>query len=213
MFDALEAWLVSYADTVPLPLFAALASFAEELIAPIPSGPVMMVVGTLARVQEYPMLGLLLVTLCAVAGKTVGGLAVYAIADKAEDFLSGRIAKFSGITHEQIESFGARFGNGWKDYVLLTVLRTLPFVPSAVVSAGAGLLKLPVRMFVAATLVGSFLRDFAYLYLGYTGIAAAEAIVHGASTAEKVFLVALALALCIGGGYYLYRRHRRAPRP
>lgn len=212
MFSYLEAQVLSLASVLPLPLFAALSSFIEEIVAPIPSGPVMLVMGSLAQVQGYSLMMLCGLALVATIGKVLGALVVYVIADKTEDILLGRFAKFFGITHAQIESFGARLGNGWRDYVLLTLLRTLPFVPSVVVSFGAGALKVPLRLFIVATIIGTILRDAFFLYLGYAGIGIAEQLVERFSTIESMLQVLIAVVLV---GVFLtlvYLRFVRTPR-
>lgn len=209
MFDHLEALLLSLATTMPLPLFAGVSSAIEEIVAPIPSGPVMLVMGSLAQIQGYTLWMLFGLSIAAAIGKLVGALVVYFVADKAEDLLSGRFAKFFGVTHAQIESFGTRFGNGWKDYVLLTLLRTLPFIPSVVVSFGAGALKIPLRLFIFATIIGSVLRDSFFLYLGYAGIGAADEILAYFSTVESFFQVAIVLGVLGALGFLFYTHHKK----
>ena len=209
MFDHLEELLLSLATAMPLPVFAAVSSAIEEIVAPIPSGPVMLVMGSLAQIQGYSLLMLLGLSLAATAGKLVGALVVYFVADKAEDLLAGRFAKFFGVTHAQIESFGARFGNGWKDYVLLTLLRTLPFVPSVVVSFGAGALKIPLRLFIVATIIGSILRDSFFLYLGYSGIGAADKILAYFSTVESFLQVVIVLGVMGTLGFLFYVHYKK----
>jgi len=209
MIDHLEELLLSLATAMPLPLFAAVSSFVEEIVAPIPSGPVMLVMGSLAEIQGYTLWMLFALSLAATIGKLAGSLVVYVIADKTEDVLSGRFAKFFGVTHAQIESFGARLGNGWKDYLLLTLLRTLPFVPSVVVSFGAGVLKVPLRIFIVTTIIGSILRDSFFLYLGYAGIGAADEILAYFSTIESYFQVALVVAVGIALAALFYVRYRK----
>lgn len=209
MFDHLEELLLSFATAMPLPVFAAVSSAIEEIIAPIPSGPVMLVMGSLAQIQGYSLWMLFGLSIAATAGKLVGALVVYFVADKAEDLLAGRFAKFFGVTHAQIESFGARFGNGWKDYILLTLLRTLPFVPSVVVSFGAGALKIPLRLFIVATVIGSILRDSFFLYLGYAGIGAADDILAYFSTIESFFQVAIVLGVLGALGFLFYTQYKK----
>ncbi len=206
MFHDLEALILSYADILPLPAFAAIASFAEEIIAPIPSGPVMLVTGTIAGAQGYTLPLLFGLAIVAAFGKLAGSLVVYFIADKAEDVFAARFAKFVGVSHEDLEKFGARLGNGWKDYVLITLLRALPFVPSVVVSFGAGVLKVRLKLFVVATLVGSILRDFTFLYAGFVGLAYAERLMEQFSTAEAIGQVAIVSAVVIAVAVFVYLR-------
>lgn len=209
MFQYLEEFVLSLATAMPLPVFAAVSSAIEEVVAPIPSGPVMLVMGSLAQIQGYTLWMLLGLSIAATIGKLVGALVVYAIADKTEDLLSGRFAKFFGVTHAQIESFGARLGNGWKDYLLLTLLRTLPFVPSIVVSFGAGALKIPLRLFIITTIVGSILRDIFFLYLGYAGIGAADEILAYFSTIESFLQVAIILGVLGALGFLFYAHYKK----
>lgn len=209
MFHYLETLLLSLATAMPLPVFAAVSSAVEEILAPIPSGPVMLVMGSLAQVQGYTLWMLFGLSIAATIGKLVGSLVVYFVADKTEDVLAGRFAKFFGVTHAQIESFGTRFGNGWKDYVLLTVLRTLPFVPSVVVSFGAGALKIPLRLFIVATIIGSILRDSFFLYLGYAGIGAADEILAHFSTVESFIQVAIVLGVVGALGFLFYTHYKK----
>lgn len=209
MFAYLEAQVLSLATLLPLPVFAAVSSFIEEIVAPIPSGPVMLVMGSLAQVQGYSLMMVFGLVLAATAGKLFGALVVYVIADKAEDILLGRFARFFGVTHTQIEAFGARLGRGWRDYVLLTILRTLPFVPSVVVSFGAGALKIPLRLFIVATIIGTILRDSFFLYLGYAGIGAAEGLIERFSTIESLLQVLIAVVLVIAFFVLVYLRFVR----
>lgn len=209
MFQYLEEFVLSLATAMPLPVFAAVSSAIEEVVAPIPSGPVMLVMGSLAQIQGYTLWMLLGLSIAATIGKLVGALVVYVIADKTEDLLSGRFAKFFGVTHAQIESFGARLGNGWKDYLLLTLLRTLPFVPSVVVSFGAGALKIPLRLFIITTIIGSILRDIFFLYLGYAGIGAADEILAYFSTIESFLQVAIVLGVLGALGFLFYAHYKK----
>jgi uncharacterized membrane protein YdjX (TVP38/TMEM64 family) len=132
----------------------------------------------------------------------------YLVADKAEDLLlTGRVAKFIGVTHKQIESFGTRLGQGSKDYFILIVLRSLPIVPSSLLSLGCGLLKVPFRLFVISTLIGSFIRDFIYIYLGYLGTTVALSFVAKTASVESlVQIIILILAFLFLGWLYFSRR-------
>lgn len=209
MFHQIEALILSYAPLLPLPAFAALASFAEEIVAPIPSGPVMLITGTLAQVQGYTLPLLVGLALVAAVGKLAGSLVVYFIADKAEDVFAARFAKFVGVSHEELERFGARLGNGWKDYVLLTLLRTLPFVPSVVVSFGAGMLKVRLKLFIFATFIGSILRDFIFLYAGFVGLTYAEELMEQFSTLESIGQVAIVSTLALALFVFIFVRWRK----
>ncbi len=212
MFTTLEAALLSFAQAMPLPLFALIASFVEEVIAPIPSGAVLLLIGSLAQLQSYSLVALLFLVLLAAAGKLIGALVIYVVADRAEDIVMARFSRFFGVTHEDIEKFGARFGKGWKDYVLLTLLRALPIIPSAVLSVGAGVLRIPLRVFMVATVVGSIMRDSIFIAIGYGGFAAAALVLTSLSGYESAVQIGVTIGLGLGLAVYLYVRSRKAPR-
>lgn len=197
MFAELEQQLISLADRVPLEVFAPLASFVEEVIAPIPSPVVMLVTGSLAAVQGKFLIEVGLLVLLAALGKTLGALIVYFIADKAEDVLAGWSAKFFGITHQDIEAFGGRLGKGPRDYIVLTILRALPIVPSSLVSIGCGLLKVKIKLFVVSTFLGTLVRDAIYIYIGFVGAEAFSSFLNKTASIESFVQMATVLVFVI----------------
>lgn len=209
MFAQLESILISFANTLPLEVFVFIASFVEEVIAPIPSPTVMLVAGSFARVQDYAFFALVLLALIGAVGKTVGALVVYFITDKGEDFVMEKFGKFFGVTHEDVEKLGKKLGNGVRDYVVLTLLRAFPFMPSVVVSVGGGLLKVPLPLFITSTFLGTILRDGLYLYAGYAGATALFAIINKSSNLETYIEVLVALAVV---GFIVYRIYHRNSR-
>lgn len=209
MVASLEQLLLGWAGRVPLELFAPLASFIEEVVAPIPSPAVMLATGSLAAVQGYALPGILVLALLGALGKLAGSVVIYLVADRLEDWIAPRMTRLFGITHAQVESFGARLTGTWRDYGILTLIRALPLVPSVLVSAGGGFLKVPLRLFAVSTLAGSFVRDLAYLYVGYAGADAARAALAWSASAEDAFAY-LALACIVGVlGYLGIRKWRK----
>lgn len=185
MFTALETSLISLIDRIPLEFFVFVASFVEEVIAPIPSPTVMMLSGSFAQLQGYFLPGLITLALIGAVGKTIGAIIVYFIADKAEDIVIGKFGAFFGVSREDVESLGKKFGNGSRDYLILTVLRALPIMPSSVVSVGSGILKIPLRLYIISTFLGTILRDGVYLYVGYVGTDMLKSLVDRSSHIES----------------------------
>ena len=171
MFHYFETLLLGLSKDIPLIHFAWFASMMEEIIAPIPSPVVMILTGSLAQVQGYALWGLVPLALAGALGKTIGAFVVYTVSDIAEDVvMQGRVARFLGITHEQIESFGTRLTGGIRDYALLTLLRALPIIPSVLISVGSGVLSIPRTLFLVTTFLGTIVRDSVYLYVGFVGV-------------------------------------------
>ncbi len=208
MISSVTDALIDWARVVPLELFAVLGSFVEELLAPVPSPIVMTVTGSIAAAQDKPMAYLIVLSLIATAGKTIGAVLVYAIAAKAESFIFGRFGWLFGVSHEEIVSFGKRLRGTWKDYVLLFALRALPIMSSAVVSIGAGAIKVPMRIYLPTTILGTIVRDAFYLYVGFTGIETLYRLVHGFENIESILEALIALVIVVVFGWVVWRRKR-----
>jgi uncharacterized membrane protein YdjX (TVP38/TMEM64 family) len=208
MFAHLEQIVISLAEHMPLAVFSPVVSFLEEVIPPIPSPSVMFATGSMALVQGYLFPGLLILTLLGAIGKTLGASVAYFVADKIEDLLAGGISKFLGISHVQIESFGARLGKGSRDYVILTVLRALPIVPSSLLSVGCGLLKVRFKLFVISTFIGSLIRDFIYIYLGYIGTTVAISFLKQTVGTESIIQTIILFIIILGLGFLYFRRKK-----
>ena len=208
MFLYLEAQLLAIAQSVPLEMFVVVASFIEEVIAPIPSPTVMVVSGSIASYQGYAASGLIILAILGAVGKTVGALVVYYVADKAENFVMHRFSRFFGVQAEDIEAFGKKLGNGPRDYFFLTFLRALPIMPSVVVSVGSGVLKVPLKVFFFSTFFGTIIRDGFYLYTGYVGTDIFTNLVQHSSSVES--FVELFVFVLVGTGLlYLILRARK----
>jgi membrane protein DedA with SNARE-associated domain len=209
MFAYFEQILTYLANQVPLVVFVPLASMIEEAIPPIPSPSVMMITGFVASVQLYSIYGFIFLVIIGSLGKTVGAWIIYFIMDKVEDVLSTRLGKFIGLTHQDIEAFGARLGRGKKDYFILIFLRAIPIFPSTVISVGGGLLKIPLRLFLVSTFIGSLIRNSLYIYLGYIGTTLAESIVNKTTYTESLLQIIIAIIIVSAFAYMYYRRKKK----
>lgn len=209
MFSHLEAVLLSLVHSLPLELFMFIGSFVEEVIAPIPSPSVVLLAGSLASLKGWTIPGLLILSFVGALGKTTGASIIYLITDKAEDFIMEKLGRYFDVTHEDVERFGKRLGHGWRDYLLLTTFRTLPFIPSSVVSVGCGLLKVPFRLFVFATFFGTIMRDGIYLYMGYIGAHIFTSFLNRSASVETMLeFVAIFVFAGIIGYFYFRKRVR-----
>jgi membrane protein DedA with SNARE-associated domain len=213
MFTALETHLIALIHILPLPWFALCASFIEEVIVPIPSPFIMLTAGSVARLQGISGGEIALLAFIGAVGKTVGALCIYWIADKAEDLLLGKYSRFFGVTHRDVERLGARFSGTPRDYALMIFFRSLPVVPSALVSIGSGLLKLPLPLFVAGTFIGTIIRDGIYLYVGYAGTETLHRIIIASKNVEDMMLLAALLGICAVCALWYLRKRRSISRP
>lgn len=202
LIDLLE----QLAEHVPVELFAFVGSFIEELIAPVPSPVVMTLSGSMAAANNSPFWYLFVIAVIAAIGKTLGAIILFIVADKTEDVVVSKFGRYVGITEGQIERIGARFQGTARDYVTLLVIRSTPIIPSAPISLLCGLIGLPRKLFVISTFFGTIVRDFIYLYIGYTGLGAAEEIIEGIEGASSIITIILGL---IGVGVFAYIVYRK----
>lgn len=207
MLAIVESWLKALSQAVPLEAFVFIGSFLEEMISPIPSTLIMGLAGSLAAADAKTLFYLVWLSLIGNAGKIIGSLFYYMLGDKAEDFAVKKIGRFFGVTHEQIEGIGRRFTGHWKDGLILFLLRLVPFFPTAPISIAAGVIKMPKRTFVIATFSGNFLKDFVYLFLGYTGIVALRSFFH--TMIGLKYYVDIAIAISFAVLLFLLWYHRR----
>lgn len=206
MFAQLEEILISYIHTIPLEAFVFIASFIEEVVAPIPSPTVMVLSGFFANVQGNGMHILFLLALIGAMGKTLGALLVYAVSYKAGDIIVEKCGAFFGITNQDVEELGKKLTNSPRDYLLLTSLRALPFIPSVLVSVGSGVLKVPRVLFMVTTFLGTIVRDGFYLYVGYVGVEAFASIINHSASLETYIEFIIIGVVCFYLGYRVYKR-------
>jgi len=168
----------------------------------------MTIAGSMVAAQGSPFWYLFIVAIIASVGKTLGAMIWYIVADKAEDVVLGKVGRYVGLSHKQVEQFGARFSGRKRDYITLFIIRATPIIPSAPISILAGVLALPKKMFIITTFFGTVVRDFVYLYIGFSGIEAAKTFiegVEGVSSVVTIIMAAIALAI---GVWIIVRKYR-----
>jgi membrane protein DedA with SNARE-associated domain len=208
MFSHIEASLIAHIETVPLETFVFIASFVEEVLAPVPSSAVLLLTGSFAAVQERTLIELLPLALLAALGKTIGAILVYYFSDKIGEAVVTRFGKYFGVTHEAITSFGKNITGSARDYLFLFAFRALPIIPSAVVSIGCGVLKIPFRLFLITTLLGTIVRDSVFLYIGYRGTQVLSAFATHSSNIESIVQGVFLLFLVGVLAYFYFKRKK-----
>jgi len=194
MIDQLLSLLVK----LPLNWLVLVGSFLEELIAPIPS-PFVMTTAALSGLQmNYTFLDFLILATIGAVGKTTASLIIYMLADKTEDLLASKLGRLSGVTHTQIEQLGKLLNYGWWDDIILLLLRSAPFIPSFLISVGAGVLKIKLRTYIITTFLGTIVRNGFYLFIGIYGIEQVMVLWRSSSWALLVLLLMGALAVIVG---------------
>jgi membrane protein DedA with SNARE-associated domain len=174
-FVALKHFILITATQMPLPWFVFVGSFFEEVISPAAAVLIMGTAGSLAFAQGHTFAYIPFLAALASLGRTLGAWLYYALGDKFEDLLIGKVSKFIGMKHEDIEGIGKRFtGHHWKDGGALFLMRATPFFPTTIVSVVAGIIKMDLRTFLIATYFGHIIKDFFFVYAGYMGFQTAR---------------------------------------
>lgn len=201
--------LTSFASQIPLPLFTFFGALIEEIIAPIPSPVVMTLAGSLASAAKESWIYIILLALTGSIGKTIGAYVIYFISDKAEDVVISKFGRFIGVTEQDVEKISIKLNSGKRDDIVLFLLRAVPIIPTAPVSVVCGLIKINLKTYLYTTLLGTFVRNLFYLYLGFTSLNAVESINSDIDTFEKF---GYAIVLIVVGiiFFYIYKlKHKK----
>ncbi len=208
MFQNLEIFLLSLINTLPLELFVFVASFIEEVIAPVPSAAVLLMTGSFAAIQERTALTILPLAVIASLGKTIGAVIVYYFSDKIGSLVITKFGGFFDVSDESIKNFGSKITGSSRDYLILIVFRALPILPSSVVSIGCGLMKIPPRLFVITTFIGTIIRDTIFLYIGYKGTEILAKLATKSDDIESIVQMIILTTVVATLGYFYYKRKK-----
>lgn len=167
----------------------------ESVIVPIPSPLIIMGAGFLLISADLsfseafaPIVGQ--IVLPGSIASTLGAFIGYGIGYTGGKPLVERWQGFLGFSWADVEAMERRFHAGQVNTSLF-FLRALPIFPLSVISAGAGLLRLPIKQFTLWTFYGSIPRCLVLGYLGWGLGEPYQAIAKGIDKAESLVSVLL----------------------
>lgn len=195
IIDQIILWLENLSQTINLKIFVVIGSFLEEIVAPIPSPFVMTTAAALAQSQNYVFSQLATLVIVASLAKTVSSCLIYLAADKLEDLVVGKLGKHIGVDHDLIEQIGEFLTGTWADDFLMVLARALPFIPTSLVSVGAGVIKYSKKSFVITTFLGVIIRNAFYLWVGYVGITQLDLVLQEAK--GNPFFISLTIVVIL----------------
>jgi membrane protein DedA with SNARE-associated domain len=210
LLHQIETALAAFAQKVPVEWFTFLGSFVEEVVAPIPSPLIMTMAGSIAFSQKHDLTFLLWLSLIGAIGKTIGAWAIYVICEKLGEAVFGRFGRFLGVSNEDIEGVSRHFRGGWRDYLIMFVLRALPVMPTSPVSVVCGVIRVNIRAYVVGSFFGNLTRNLVYAYIGFAGVAAYASVLKGLSSAESVIQLFVLLLLVSVVAWAYWRRRNPA---
>lgn len=182
----------------------------EELEAFMAAHPVVAPLGfavfyALAVALSFPAASVLTVFAGYLFGWAGGGLLVVAAATTGATviFLATRTA-LGGFLERKVGGRAARLARGFEEnaFSYLLVLRLAPVVPFWVLNIASALFRVPLKTYVAATLLGILPATFAYAYLGqglesvlFAAAAAGRSLTLGDLVTPDITLAFAALAV------------------
>jgi uncharacterized membrane protein YdjX (TVP38/TMEM64 family) len=114
----------------------------------------------------------------------------------------GGRAAFDELSGARIEAWQERIERG--GFMTVLYARIAPLMPFVAINYAAGLTRLRLRDFTAATVIGIAPRAFAYTALG--------GHLDSLDSPEAVAAVAVLVVMALGGGFFFWRGRRRARR-
>ena len=171
----------------------------ESVIVPIPSPLIIMGAGFVLISAELSFVQALVpitvqIVLPGSVASTLGAYVGYAIGYLGGKPLVDRWKTFLGFSWSDVEALERRFQAGQVNTSIF-FLRALPIFPLSVISAAAGLLRLPIGQFSLWTFYGTIPRCLFLAYLGWGLGETYQGIAKGIDKAEGIVSGILILAI------------------
>ena len=171
----------------------------ESVIVPIPSPLIIMGAGFILISADLTFFAalvpiLLQIVLPGAVASTLGAYIGYAIGYYGGKPMVDRWERLLGFSWKDVESLEKRFRDGQVNTTIF-FLRALPVFPLSVISAAAGLLRLPVKQFSLWTFYGTIPRCLLLAYLGWGLGETYQGIAKGIDKAEGIVSGILVVAI------------------
>jgi len=181
----------------------------ESVIVPIPSPLIIMGAGFILISSELSFLEALVpialqIVLPGAIASTLGAYIGYAIGYYGGKPLVDQWERFLGFSWRDVEALERRFQSG-KVKNTIFFLRALPIFPLSVISAAAGLLRLPLNQFSVWTFYGTIPRCLLLAYLGWGLGETYQGLAKGIDRAEGI-VSAILLVVILGAIVWLRAR-------
>ncbi len=172
----------------------------ESIIVPIPSPLIIMGAGAILIQPGLTLSGALhpiitRIVLPGAAASTIGAYFTYGIAYWGGKPMIDRCGRFLGFHWEDILKMEKRIAG--KAGPAIFTLRALPIVPLSLISAAAGVLRLPIAVFSIWTFAGSLPRCLILGYLGYLTRDTYEGLAGRINAGESAISVAIVAAVLV----------------
>jgi len=148
-----------------------LASFIEEVIAPIPSAVVVITAGFLFLSGPFSILllktSLLSIALPAAIGVTIGSLPFYYVSYYFGETAIRRWGKWFGFSWSSIEKIEKSFRYSYADEAILFGLRIFPIVPNVALNIFFGIVRMNIWRYLLFSFLGTYIRALILALIGW----------------------------------------------
>lgn len=191
-----------------------LGGLIEQVVVPIPSPLVPMAAGFLFVTKQIFSLAVFKEIFLKAAfpfavGSTIGSTMVYLIAWHGGKWLIDRFSKWFSFNWVDVERFHHQYFKGKAtDELLIFVFRAIPLIPSVLVSAVCGAVRIRAFDYYFFTFLGLLVRG---MLLGFVGWQSEEALFKIAGGLDKweSALGGVILLLILSGLFWAYKGRER----
>jgi membrane protein DedA with SNARE-associated domain len=185
----------------------------EQIVVPVPSPLVPMAAGFLFVDQSITNYFIVFRELFLKAalpfaiGSTIGSTMVYLVSWYGGKWLVDKFHKWLGFDWEDIEGIQRKYFKGKStDELLIFVFRAIPMVPSSLISAVSGAIRIKPLSFYLYTFLGLLFRG---IVLGFVGWQSGEAIFKISSGLDKTEMVISVLMLLLFAAAFFFAYAKR----
>ena len=188
----------------------ALAGLIEQVIVPIPSPVIPMAAGFFFVPQDVVGLWPIVKNLVFRAaipftiGSTIGSTMVYLAAWFGGKWLINKFSKWLDFKWSDVEAIKAKFFKGKVyDELVIFISRAIPIVPSSLISAVCGAVRINPVSYYLFTALGLFVRGVLLGWLGWQSGEALFSVSEGIDRWETLMTIGIVIvtALVLGYGY------------
>jgi membrane protein DedA with SNARE-associated domain len=186
----------------------------EQVIVPIPSPIIPMAAGFLLVNQGVFSFSIvkeifLKAALPFAIGSTIGSSMVYLIAWFGGKWMINKFSKWFSFTWEDVEKFQKKYFTGKStDELLIFVFRAIPIMPSVLISAVCGAVRIRPWSYYFWTFIGLFIRGIILGFVGWKSGDAIFKISSGLDRWEMVFSIII-LAVFAGVFFWAYKGRKK----
>lgn len=186
----------------------------EQVIVPIPSPLIPMAAGFLLVAKGAFSLSVLWQIFLKAAlpfaiGSTIGSTMVYLVAWYGGKWLIDKFHRWFGFDWNDIKGFEEKYFNGKStDELLIFIFRAIPMIPSALVSAVCGAIRIKPISYYPFTFLGLFARG---MLLGFVGWSSGDALfkISGGLDKGEMVLSVLFLILILAFFVFMYKKREK----